>query len=115
MTRQKVRRVLFVILCSFLLISVVIPYGTVEFLTALHGNEFAKGYLQTRMIDNIAYLKVMTYSEHEAKVYYVEEGKTAGHTMTFARNGTHDWEYIRWETVWSTSGSASGFIWPYYR
>lgn len=115
MTGQKAKRVLLAIVCLFLLAGVIIPYGKVELLTAIHGSEFENGHLQTNMIDGIAYLKVMTYSAHIAKVYYVEEGKTAGHIIEFSKDGTSGWEYIKWETVWSTSGSASGFIWPYYR
>ena len=81
----------------------------------MHGDEFKKGYLQTNMIETIEYLKVMTYSIHKAKVYYVEEDKVAGHMIEFSRDNTGNWEYKKWETVWSTSGSASGFVWPYYR
>lgn len=115
MTRKRVKRVLLVIICLFLFVGIIIPYGQVEILTITHGNEFEKGYLQTNMIETIEYLKVMTYSTHKAKIYYVEEDKVAGHIVEFSRDNTGEWKYTKWETVWSTSGSASGFIWPYYR
>lgn len=115
MIRKKAKRVFLATLCLLLFMGIILPYGKVEILTATYGGEFEKGYLQTKMIDEIEYLKVMSYSDHKAKVYYVEKGKIAGHIIEFARDRIGDWEHIKWETVWSTRGSASGFIWPYYR
>lgn len=115
MTAKKVKRVLLAILCLILTVGVIVPYGKVEFLTAAHRNEFATGYLQTGMIDGIEYLKVMAYSLYEAKVYYVAKDKTSGNVIKFTKDERSDWKLTEWETVWSTTGSADGFVWPYYR
>lgn len=114
-SKMTAKRIIFTMLSLVLLLGIAIPYGKVEFLTATHGDEFVTGHLQTRMIDEIEYLKVMKYSPHEAEVYYVEEGKTAGHLIEFTKDDAGNWKYVEWATVWSMSGSASGFIWPYYR
>ena len=115
MAGRNVKRVLLAILCLVLIIGVIVPYGKVEFLTATHGDEFAAGYLQTGMIDEIEYLKVMAYSPHKAKVYYVAKDKTSGNVIKFTKDEISGWKLAEWETVWSTTGSADGFIWPYYR
>lgn len=84
-----------------------------EVLTSQHGEEFTELYKLSNMIDEVDHLKVMKYSDTTAKVYYVTEN-TVGDLFTFIKqNG--EWELEKWETVWSKSGSADGFIWPYIR
>lgn len=95
-------------------ILIAIPYLRVEYMSAKHGDTFAKSYHGTGMFEDIEYLKVMEYSEREAKVYYVLSKKVAGILAEFEnRNGI--WKLTGWGAIWSTSGSADGFIWPYYR
>ena len=53
-----------------------------EIITAQHGQEFENLYLQTRMIDENDYLKVMDYSNSTARVYYVRK-HSMGNLITF--------------------------------
>ncbi len=51
-------------------------------------------------------------SKDFARVYYV--GGT-GDILTFSKvDETWELEHNGWETVWSKTGSADGFIWPYF-
>ena len=87
-----------------------------EVLTILIGNEFATGYLQTNMIFDIEYYRVVDYSEAYAEVFYVEKNHETGHLINFYRKIVdQEWVMIDWDTIWSKTGSASGFMWPYYR
>ena len=44
----------------------------------------------------------------------VSEEFRNGNILTYKKeNGS--WYFDRWETVWSRSGSADGFVWPYIR
>lgn len=112
MKNKKRAVIVAVITAAVILISA--PYLKVEYLTEKHGNAFAELHQSIGMFEEIEYLKVMDYSESEAEVYYVVSEKAAGVLAEFERrNGS--WELAGWETVWSSSGSADGFIWPYYR
>ena len=56
-------------------------------------------------------LKVLEYSNNNARIYYVGEDNSTGNVLCFIKNGTQ-WEYSKRELcVWSKSGSASGAIW----
>lgn len=84
-----------------------------EVLTLMHGNQFIENYKTNTMIEDIEYCKVVKYSQTQALVYYVSDKYSRGDTVTFIKvNG--NWEYESWNTVWSTSGSADNFIWPYW-
>jgi len=84
----------------------------IEILTSRHGGEFEGLYTQTKMVVGMDSLKVMNYSNDTAKIYYFSS-RRAGITINFARqNG--DWELESWNTVWSTTGSAGNFMWPYW-
>lgn len=114
MKGRKYKRVILFVGLLAVLLFVVIPYGKVEYLTMKHGDEFAGLYTLTGMIDRVEYCKIMAYSEREAKVYYVAEHKSAGILSTFSREETK-WKCEAWDVVWSATGSADHFIWPYYR
>ena len=67
------------------------------------------------MIGEPAYWKVLSYNEKTARVYFVEEDGASGNILVFEKQG-NDWTYYMWETtVWSRTGSASAFVWPYIR
>ncbi len=86
-----------------------------EFLTYKYGNQFEKIYKENTMIGEIEYLKVLEYSDFTAKVYYVSKNYTGGDILSFLKKNGH-WKYNKWErTVWSKTGSADGFVWPYIR
>jgi len=86
-----------------------------EILTYLHGKEFETLYKANNMIGEQKYLKVLNYSDTSARIYYVSVNGYGGDILTFVKKGDI-WVYDKWErTVWSKSGSADGFIWPYLR
>ncbi|MBB6217231.1 hypothetical protein HNQ80_003350 [Anaerosolibacter carboniphilus] len=110
---KKFRETLIVIaICT--LIFLIVPYIRVEILTWQHGSEFATLYRLTNMIDGIDYFKVMDYSDTSARVYYVGNNRVTGSLLRFIRKDGQ-WVLERWDTVWSRTGSADDFIWPYYR
>lgn len=84
-----------------------------EWLTARYKEEFSPLYAQTGMLGAADSVKVLRYEETRAEVYYVSRGR-AGSVVTFARREDL-WTMERWRAVWSTSGSADGFVWPYVR
>lgn len=88
-------------------------YVKYEVLTVIYRQEFSELYKLTNMIDQVDYLKVMEYSDNHARVYYVTKN-VYGNLVTFIKEYDR-WNLEHWETVWSKSGSADGFIWPYIR
>lgn len=104
--------VIFVIFLLLLTVAVVSPYIKAEYLTARYGDQFEGLEKQTNMLDGATYFKVLSYSETEAKVFYVSD---TGDVITFAKNQNGQWTMRDWNTVWSESGSADSLFWPYYR
>lgn len=91
----------------------LLSLGKCELFTLLHGNEFANAYKENSMLGDMAYWKVLDYSQNNARVYYVSSGLTDGDILCFTKeNGK--WESNKWITVWSTSGNADNTIWPYW-
>ncbi len=85
-----------------------------EILTYLYGEQFARMYREYTMLDGIDYFKVLNYSEDSARVYYVGLERSNGSILGFYKeNG--NWCNRGWNVIWSTSGSADGFMWPYIR
>ena len=87
-----------------------------EMLTNLYQGYFNETYALEGMSDNIAFIKVLQYSDDYAKVYVVNKDKK-GYSMgnIFAFKRPYDkWVYDSWlRTVWSKNGNADGFVWPY--
>ncbi len=94
------------------LLMLFIPYLKAEILTAKYGGEFCDLQRQTNMLNESEYYRVLSYTKDLAKVFYVSD---TGDLLTFEKNSIGEWKYSEWKTVWSDSGSASEFIWPYYR
>ena len=86
-----------------------------EFLTYRYGYQFETIYRENTMMGDIDYLKVLSYSNSTARVYYVSKNRAAGDILVFSKqNG--EWKYDYWDwTVWSKTGSADNFVWPYIR
>lgn len=84
-----------------------------DVLTIMHGKEFETVYRDDTMLSEIDYLKILSYSKNSAKVYYVSENRTGGDILTF-KLVDGKWTKCEWRTVWSTTGSASEVIWPYW-
>lgn len=112
---MKMKKNIFIIIlfCAFL--AGIVPYIKVEVLTLQHKAEFRTLYNSNGMIKDVEYLKVMDYSKESANVYYVTSGKKAGFLYKFIRRNEEGWQLEGWDVVWSSSGSADNFIWPYYR
>lgn len=109
---KKPKLIIIIAVCVF--IALIAPYIKVEYLTRQHGSEFATLYKTTHMIDGIDYFKVMNYSEESASVYYVASRRASGNLVTFVKKDGQ-WVKKKMQTIWSKTGSADGFIWPYYK
>ncbi len=84
-----------------------------ELLTQRYYEDFERAYQQNTMLEEIEYFKVLRCNNKTAKVYYVSKDMTDGNVLTFERkNGT--WVETSWDTVWSSTGSASDVIYPYW-
>jgi hypothetical protein len=112
---------LLVIAKKIILIIIVILIGIwvtsllkCEILTALHGDEFETIYRENTMMGDIDYLKILQYSDSKAEVYYVSANKAAGDILSFTKQN-NQWKYNgEWKTIWSSAGSASSVIYPYW-
>ena len=88
----------------------------IEITTIIHKKEFPPIADDNAMIGDIEYFKIIKYGEEEATLYYVCEDRSSGNTVSYKKDDNGKWIYSSWdETVWSTSGSADGYIWPYGR
>ncbi len=96
-----------------ILLIVLVPYIKNDILTFKYGEMFKNGYKETGMIDVVDYYKVFSYSENEAKVFYVCDGHETGNFIYFKKvNGK--WKMKDYDCIWSKTGSASGFTFPLY-
>lgn len=102
------------ILAFLALLLIFLPYIKAEILTLKYGQQFENEYSQTNMIDDIEYMKIIEYSDTHAEVFYVTGNHETGELMIFEKKD-EDWVYVYWNTVWSKTGSADNFLWPYYR
>ena len=84
-----------------------------EILTQKYYDDFKQAYTQNTMLGEMEYLKVLSCDENIAEVYYVSKGMTDANVLTF-ENNNGVWQEISWKTIWSTSGSASEVIYPYW-
>lgn len=86
-----------------------------EILTYYYGNQFSNIYKENTMIGDIDYLKVLDYSGSNAIVYYVSKNGMGGNIIRYFKTD-NSWVIDGWvKTIWSKTGSADGFIWPYIR
>ncbi len=83
-----------------------------EVLTFQHWKEFEGLEESTNMIGNSETVKVLDYSDLSARVYY--KNREGGDILTFEKQDG-EWVYNKWETIWSRTGSADDFLWPYIR
>jgi len=114
--KKIMKKILIKVLYIFLLLILVfwiISFCRCELLTLRYKDEFADLYLQTGIISQIDRVKVISYSVNNAQVYY--SSKNGSGNLLFFKKQSGEWTLERWETIWSKSGSADGFIWPYMR
>ena len=89
-----------------------------EILTAKHADadmlEAVNAHQAYMEIDT---LKVLDYKPYSyCKVYGKSE--SSGNVFVLVHNFDEDqsgWNVVHWDTIWSKTGSADGFIWPYIR
>ena len=112
MNSKTKKRMAIIIIVSVFIIALFFPYLKAAYLTLLHGEEFEGLELQTHMLNEARYFRVLEYSENEATVFYVSD---TGDLITFVKNESDQWTIQCWKTIWSTTGSADEFYWPYYR
>ena len=84
-----------------------------EILTNRYASDFEFAYQNNTMLGKMESFKVLECDGQTAQVYYIEDGKTLAHVLTFEKVDGN-WEEISWWCVWSTTGSASEVIWPYW-
>lgn len=84
-----------------------------EVMTQKYYDDFSQAYTQNPMLDEMEYFKVLRCDGNSADVYYVSKDMTAANVLTF-ENHQGTWSEVSWRTVWSTSGSASEVIYPYW-
>ena len=94
------------------LIVISFPYLKAEYLTAKYGSQFEDEYVQTHMLDYADYCKVLDYDGSHARCVYIEKG-VCTNVLEFDYNGS-SWVMTRWDTIWSSSGSADSLMWPLY-
>ncbi|MBQ8502935.1 MAG: hypothetical protein IJ491_01510 [Clostridia bacterium] len=106
---KKLKHLIFVLFVMVLFL----PYFFVEINTMLYKDEFDNLYLQTQEISDDNYCKVFDKNEKYSKVFYATE--TSTFMCYFFRDDTLDkWILDRCEILWSSSGSASKFSFPFY-
>ncbi len=84
-----------------------------EIFTFKYGEPFKNADYHINMLGDEEYFKVIDYSDVQAEIYYVTKGMTCGSKVKF-RYKEDKWTFIGYSTVWSTTGSASETIWPYW-
>lgn len=105
------KRIITILIVFVLLLVIFFPYLKAEVLTFQHGSEFEGLEQQTKMLAEARYYKVISYTEDTATVFYVSD---TGDLITFGRDSQGNWQYTDWVTIWSNTGSADEFYWPYY-
>lgn len=84
-----------------------------ELLTMRYHDDFALAYTDNTMLGDMEYFKVLACDGNTARVYYVSENRAGGDVLTFEKQ-EGVWVQSKWETIWSTTGSASEVIYPYW-
>ena len=107
---MKIIRIIFISIFLLFFILWIISYTKNEILTIKYGTEFVELYKMTNMIDDLDKLKVLFYSNEIAHVYYFDI--YSGNILEFLKINDK-WEMTKWSTVWSKTGSADNFKWPY--
>jgi len=111
---KKLKIIIMICIIAIAVLVLFSPYLKAKYLTTKYGDEFKNGYAQTGFIDDVEYFRVIDYSKDSAKVFYVTKKHATGDLIEFKKSND-GWEKESWKTVWSKTGSADSFMWPYYR
>ena len=110
--RKVTLRILLVCLAVIVLVQ-SIALVKCELLTSQYYADFAEAYRSNPMLGEVESFKVLRCDGKRAEVYYIESGKTMAHVLCFEKvDGS--WAETSWRCIWSTTGSASEVIWPYW-
>lgn len=111
---MKQRRFVILLIClAVLMLIQSIALIKCEMLTSKYYTDFEVAYRDNSMLGEMETFKVLNCDGQTAEVYYIEAGKTMAHVLSFKKvNGS--WEETSWCCIWSTTGSASEVIWPYW-
>ena len=110
---MKSKHILTVVIIAIPIVFWISSLIRCEILTQKYFDDFKQAYTQNTMLGEIEYFKVLNFNGNTAEVYYVSQGMTDANLLTFEnKNGT--WTEISWKTIWSSSGSASKIIYPYW-
>lgn len=123
------------IIIILLIVCLFIPYFVANDLTKKYGAEFSNLYSENGFYSNIEYLRVLQYRDKKVNIYYldndrlkkeltslgndyavvlyIEENHSSASIFIFY-DDEGQWKLSNWNLIWSTSGSADGFMWPYY-
>jgi len=86
----------------------------VEFLTFRHGAEFTLPDDIAWYVGTLDSIKVLEYTERSARVYFYTR-RGIGFDVHFVRSRSESgWLLETWRTVWSYTGTAGSYVWPYY-
>jgi len=114
--RDSMKRLKYIqlLLVMFFMMFWIVSLIKLEFLTWQHGAKFPYPENISSMCGEMDFAKVLELTDANARIYYVSGSHNVGNTATFICRGDN-WEYERWErTIWSTTGSADDFVWPYW-
>ncbi len=114
---RKIRKIALTSVVTVIAVLIVIWITSLikcEIITKQHYDEFSQAYRQNTMINQaeIDFFKVLDCSENSAKVYYASRD-SFGCVLNFEKSGD-EWLQSSWSTVWSSTGSASGAVFPYW-
>lgn len=112
---KRMKRLLLLVV-AVVLASWLLSLGICEFNTWKYGADFKELPNEIdSMIGGVSTYKIISYSDKVSRVYYVDQDRHTGNLFKFS-NKDGEWRFEQWErTVWSKTGSADGFIWPYVR
>lgn len=110
---MRKRRLAILRICLAVVLIQSIALIKCEVLTHKYYADFQAACRGNSMLGEMEAFKVLRCDGQTAEVYYIETGKTMAHVLSFEKvNGS--WEETAWRCIWSTTGSASEVIWPYW-
>ena len=116
---NKIKKTLICLLIVVVLLMIVfwtVSYAYCEYLTHQYADELRTACQDNTMLIEPKFIKVLQYSETSAQVYYVTINSGSGNILYLSKSYVSNiWKVDSWETVWSTTGSADGMVWPYIR
>ena len=115
---MKKRKAIVFMLLSLVIVPVIVWTGSLikcEVLTKEYYEVFCDAYKKNQMLGDMEYFKVLSCNDNSAEVYYVSKDYNDANVLTFEYDSEADlWEEVSWNTIWSSSVSASDVVYPYW-